>query len=306
MANEMRTFTFGGVTHPIEDASSIKSADMVGSDLQLKDADGTVRSTVAIPTGGVKYTTFKVGTNNATYGDLCYVDDAPLATAQPGEFIYVEPLYDTITAFGYWIKGQQSSYGAGLIIKGLTQAPINQPLVLLTIKNNGQTVTAQYVPTSPENTLEAMLSDRSATLLDAWKALCSWKPCHAMISDRAARIYSATNTEYAYAASAVNSNYRRIFCYSDGTYASLIPLAAEQSASTVDHCQQDYTNSSAWTDPNPCIDEPEALSVAYGSGTEMFMTALDTDGAVGELVPADGRGSDHVPDNFAIVMGHWV
>lgn len=54
MANEMRTFTFGGTTHPIEDAAAIKSAIMSGSNLQLKDADGTVRSQVAISTGGLK------------------------------------------------------------------------------------------------------------------------------------------------------------------------------------------------------------------------------------------------------------
>ena len=302
----MRSLTFGGVTHPVEDEASIKSATMVGSDLQLMDADGTVRSTVAIPTGGVKYTTFKVGTSNATYGELCYIDDQPLTAAQPGEFIYVEPLYDTVTAFGYWIKGQQSSYGAGLIVRGLVQAPINQPLVLLVIKNNGATVTAQYVPTSPENNLESMLIDSTATVLDAFKALCSWKPCHAMVSAKAARLYSDATTQYAYAASAVRSNYERIFCYADGTYASLIPIASGQSSSKVDHCQQDYTNSSTWTDPNPCIDEPEALSVVYSGGTEMFMSALDTDGVLGELVTADGRGADSVPENFAIIMGHWV
>lgn len=306
MANEMRSLTFGGVTHPVEDEASIKSANMIGSDLQLMDADGTVRSTVTIPTGGVKYTTFKVGTTNQIYGELCYIDDTPLSAAQPGEFIFVEPLYSTLTAFGYWIKSQQASYGAGLVVRGLTQAPINQSLVLLVISNNGATVEAQYVPTAPKNSHESMLADKNMTLLDAFKALCSWKPCYAMVSDRAVRLYSAASTEYAYAASSVNSSYRRIFCYADGTYASLIPLTSGQSSSRLDHCQHEYTNAYSWTDPNPCIDEPEAITVGSTLNDEMYITALDTDGTVGEIVPADGRGQSPLPENFAIVLGHWI
>ena len=52
MANEMRSFTFGGTTHKVEDEKAGKTLALNGSTLQLKDADGTVRSSVAIPTGG--------------------------------------------------------------------------------------------------------------------------------------------------------------------------------------------------------------------------------------------------------------
>ena len=305
MANEMKSMTFGGVTHPIYDNDAIKSASMTGSNLELKDGDGNIKSTVAIPTSGVKYTTFKVGTNSATYGELCYIDDTPLTGAKPGEFIYVAPLYDTLTAFGYWIQSQQSQHG-NLFVKGIIMAPINQPLMLMVIENNGNSITAQYVPTSPKNTHESMLADKTMTLLDAYKALCSWKPCHARISDRAVRLYSDATKEYAYASSSVNSNYRVIFCYADGTYASLIPLASGQDTSRLDHCQHEYTNMYTWTDPNPCIDEPEAISIGSTLNDEMYITALDTDGTVGELVPVDGRGQSPLPNNFAIALGHWI
>lgn len=54
MANEMRSFTFGGTTHPVEDEKAGKTLALSGSTLQLKDADGTVRSSVSISTGGLK------------------------------------------------------------------------------------------------------------------------------------------------------------------------------------------------------------------------------------------------------------
>lgn len=306
MANEMKSMTFGGVTHPIYDNDAIKSASMTGSNLELKDGAGNVKSTVVIPTGGVKYTTFLVGMNNATYGDLCYIDPTPLTGAQPGEFIYVNPMVTTATAFGYFLNAQQRAHGSDLVVYGIDIAPLNQPLILMVTENSNGLVRAQYVPASPRYSIEELIADKSMSVLDAWKALTSWKPGYAIISSaKAANLYSATNVQYAYAASAVNSNYRKIFVYQDGTYASLIPLASDQDSLTLDHAQQDYTNNPTYTIPNPCIDEPEAITVVYGDDT-IFVSPLDTDGTIGELVTADGRGSDHMPSNFTIVFGHWI
>lgn len=71
MANEMRSFTFGGTTHPVEDEKAGKTLALSGSTLQLKDADGTVRSSVAIPTGGLKR--YKVVQDYA-YGGFALAD----------------------------------------------------------------------------------------------------------------------------------------------------------------------------------------------------------------------------------------
>lgn len=295
MANEMRSFTFGGTTHPVEDEKAGKTLDLSGSDLQLKDADGTVRSTVTIPTGGAKFTTFAVGLSNATYGDLCYI--VPPTGMQTGDFLYVAPMVTTATAFGYWTNGQQQDHGASLVVQGLEYAPINQPMVFLAVDSTH----VQYIPTTPARSLEAMLSDCAATVLDAWKALTSWKPSHGWITDRAVSLFKTSSTQYAVDDS---SAYKRVFCYADGTYASLIPLTSGQASDKLDHAKQYYTNAWTFIDPNPCLDEPNAISLSY-DGMSFMTTPLDTDGTVGELIPAVGRGSVYLPNNFAIVQGHW-
>lgn len=71
MANEMRSLTFGGTTHKVEDEKAGKTLALSGSTLQLKDADGTVRSSVAIPTGGLKR--YKV-VSDYTYGGYALQD----------------------------------------------------------------------------------------------------------------------------------------------------------------------------------------------------------------------------------------
>lgn len=295
MANEMKSMTFGGVTHPIYDNDAVKSAVMNGTNLELKDGDGNVKSTVPIPTGGAKFTTFAVGMSNATYGDLCYI--VPPTGMQTGDFLYVSPMVSTATAFGYWTNGQQRDHGSSLVVQGLEYAPINQPMVFLAVDGTH----VQYIPTTPARSLESMLSDCAATVLDAWKALTSWKPAHTWVSDRAVSLFKAASAQYTYDNS---SAYKRIFCYADGTYASLIPIASGQSSDKLDHAEQYYTNNWTYVDPNPCLDEPNAISLSY-DGMTFVTSPLDTDGTVGELIPAGGRGALYLPNNFAIVQGHW-
>ena len=280
----------------VKDPAAGKSLSMSGSSLSLLDGAGTALSTVVIPTGNIKYSTFEVGFSSPDFGELCYV--APVTGLQKGDFLYVEPKYNTNTAHGYWAESQQSSYPA-LQIKGIKFAPINQPLVCLCI----DTGIVQYVPTAPKNTLEAMVSDVSATLLNAWDALTSWKPAVSYTYAKAAKIYKSANAEYAYD-TAQQYNFQKIITYADGTYASLIPLASGQTSEQIQKINVDYGYSWTFIDPNPSIFMPQAIAATYSGATEFFKVPIYPNGTVGEASwPTLGYTC---PENFTIVFGNWV
>lgn len=297
MANEMKSFTFGGVTHPICDADAIKSAIMNGSTLELKDGDGTVKSSVVIPTGNIKYSEFKVNFNAPAFGELCYVE--PVTGMQKGDFLYVEPKYPSATkSHGYWASSQQEDY-PDLTIRGINFAPINQPLVGLCI----DTGIVQYIPVAPKYTLEAMISDNDTTLVNAWDALTSWKPAVSYTYAKAAKIYKNANTEFTYD-SAQQSNFQKIITYADGTYASLIPLASGQSSDQINKLAVDYGYSWTYVNPNPCILLPQAITATYSGSLGFFKIPVYPNGVVGECTfPTLGYTC---PDNFAIVFGNWT
>lgn len=280
----------------VKDAEAGKSLSMSGSSLSLLDSDGTALSTIVIPTGNIKYSEFKIGFNSPVYGELCYVE--PVTGLQKGDFLYVEPKYTTTKAHGYWAESQQSSYPA-LTIKGINFAPINQPLVCLCI----DTGVVQYIPVAPKNTLEAMISDNAETLVNAWDALVSWKPAVTYTYAKAAKIYKNANTEYSYDTTQ-QSNFQKIVTYADGTYASLIPLLSGQSSDQINKLAVDYGYAWSWTDPNPCIFLPQAITATYSGATTFFKVPVYPNGTTGEATfPTLGY---NCPDNFAIVFGNWI
>lgn len=283
--------------YDVKDALAGKSLSMSGSTLSMLDADGVQLSSVVIPTGNIKYSEFKVGFSSPVYGELCYVE--PVTGLQKGDFLYVEPKYPSSTkAHGYWAESQQSSYPA-LQIKGINFAPINQPLVCLCI----DTGIVQYIPVAPKNTLEAIISDNSETLVNAWDALVSWKPAVTYTYAKAAKIYKNANTEYSYDTTQ-QTNFQKIITYADGTYASLIPILSGQSSDQINKLAVDYGYAWSYINPNPCIFLPQAITATYSGASQFFKVPVYPNGNTGEATfPTLGY---MCPDNFAIVFGNWI
>lgn len=310
MANEMKSFTFGGVTHPIYDADSIKSAAMNGTTLELKDGEGTVKSSVMIPTGNVKFTEFKVGFSSADYGDLCYIDPTPIIGASLGDFIYVEAKDAALNPNGYWVDTRQNSDGATLKVVGLVTAPINQPLVLIVTKVGDGTSAYPYeaicVPTAPNHTFFDLLFAQDINWKDTYQKLLNWKPCTKFGSQKAFAAYSGTasNTEFRCNSSAPYGA-NRLFCYNDHTYAAVGFLyQGSYTEETLYNIKFDYYPYAAGGDPGPCPGAPEQLLVV--DGTDTYMQPLHVTGFATEMEVIAGQGQVKMPDNILLAFGHWA
>lgn len=285
--------------YTVKDPAAGKSLSMSGSSLSLLDGAGAALSTVVIPTGNVKFSTFKESSVVANYGSMRYIDDAPILAAQPGDFIVVPAAYSTARCHAYWNSGAQSYRAPGLVISGVERIPVNQQLTLLVTSNSGVTVTAAIVYASPKYSFETMLTDIAANTVDAWDALHSWKPIVTTTADRAVSLFKDATTQMTYQN---DTTYRRLLCYTDGTYASLIPL--NESSAALHHTETYYTNAWSFVDPNPCFCQPEAITATITSSMNFFKTPLYPDDTAFMKQKPVTSGLI-VPDKFAIVFGQW-
>lgn len=310
MANEMKSFTFGGVTHPICDGDAIKSAIMNGSTLELKDGDGTVKSSVVIPTGNVKFTQFVTGFTSADFGELNYIDPTPIIGASLGDFIYVEAKSTAINPNGYWVNTRQSADGGALRVAGLVTAPINQPLVLIVTKLGDGTSTSPYeaicVPTAPNRSFFDLSIGQATTWKETYQKLLNWKPCTSFGTSKVFSAYygTAANTEFMCdSSSPYGAN--RLFLFNDHSYAAVgFQYQSGFVTNTLYNVKFNYYPYYYGGDPGPCPGAPEQLLVVANS--ESFMDPLHVSGFATEMEVLDGQNQVHMPNDILLAMGHWV
>ena len=310
MANEMKSFTFGGVTHPICDASAGKALTISGTTIYLDDGDGNHLSNVVVPTGNVKFTEFVTGFTSADFGELNYIDPDPIIGAALGDFIYVEAKSTAVNPGGYWINTRQNTDGKKLKVIGLVTAPINQPLVLIITKLGDGTDYSPYeaicVPMAPNRSFFDLNIGQSATWKEVYQKMLNWKPCTSFGTSKAFAAYSGTasNTEFLCDSSSPYSA-NRLFLFNDHSYAAVgFQYAGGFTSNTLYNIKFSYYPYYYGGDPGPCPGAPEQLLVVTGGSC--FMTPLHVSGLNTEMEVLDGQNQVHMPDNILLAMGHWV
>ena len=296
--------------YTVKDPAAGKSLSMSGSSLSLLNGAGTALSTVVIPTGNVKFTEFVTGFTSADFGELNYIDPAPVIGASLGDFVYVEAKSTAVNPGGYWVNTRQETDGKKLKVVGLTTAPINQPLVLIVTKlgdgTNANPYEAICVPTAPNRTFYDLSIGQAATWKETYQKLLNWKPCTRFGTSKAFAAFSgaAANTEFLCdSSSPYGAN--RLFLFNDHSYAAVgFMYQSGYTANTLYNVKFKYYPYYYGGDPGPCPGVPEQLLVV--ANNECFMDPLHVSGLSTELEVPDGQNQVSMPNDILLAMGHWV